>query len=160
MSSVTICQATASQADQISALALRSKAHWGYSAEFLDMCREELTYGPDDCRSGRLWVACRDETLLGFYLVSGEPPVGELAALFVDPQHIGEGVGRRLLEHAFGVALDAGFRELHLDADPDAEAFYRHHGAQRIGSSPSGSIPGRSLPRLSFALDGTGRRGA
>jgi len=37
-----------------------------------------------------------------------------------------------------------------LDADPDAEPFYLHHGARRIGEVPSGSIPGRMLPRLAF----------
>ena len=31
------------EADALSALAFRSKAYWGYGAEFLEACRSELT---------------------------------------------------------------------------------------------------------------------
>ena len=34
------------EAVYLSALALRSKAHWGYSKEFLKSCENELTYDP------------------------------------------------------------------------------------------------------------------
>jgi hypothetical protein len=36
--------ASPDEAALISSLAIRSKGHWGYSAEFLDACRDELTY--------------------------------------------------------------------------------------------------------------------
>lgn len=39
-----------------------------------------------------------------------------------------------------------------IDADPNAEPFYRAMGAVRIGATPSGSIPGRELPLLEFTL--------
>lgn len=154
LSSVTIRRAVAQEAADISALALRSKAHWGYSEEFLEMCRSELTYSPDQCASGMMWVAGRGAELLGFYLIEGEGPEGELAAMFVAPEHIGTGVGGTLLRHALEQAAIAGFHRLQLDADPGAESFYRHHGARRIGRSPSGSIPGRTLPRLVFDVVG------
>jgi len=35
-----------------------------------------------------------------------------------------------------------------IDADPNAEGFYLKMGAERVGESPSGSIPGRMLPLL------------
>jgi hypothetical protein len=35
-------------------------------------------------------------------------------------------------------------------ADPYAESFYAKYGAERIGEAPSGSIPGRFLPRMRF----------
>jgi GNAT superfamily N-acetyltransferase len=93
-----------------------------------------------------------DDGLLGFYALRGTPPHGELAALFVDLNRIGLGVGARLLHHALDSARQRGFDTLTLDADPGAEAFYVHHGAIRIGEVASGSIAGRSLPRLRFEL--------
>jgi hypothetical protein len=42
----------------------------------------------------------------------------------------------------------AGFEYLEIDAEPNAEGFYRKTGAQRIGETPSGSIPGRTLPLM------------
>jgi hypothetical protein len=40
-----------------------------------------------------------------------------------------------------------------VDADPYAAAFYRRCGAIDVGLVPSGSIPGRFLPRLRFLLE-------
>ena len=37
---------------------------------------------------------------------------------------------------------------LTLNADPSAVPFYEHVGARIVGTSPSGSIPGRELPRM------------
>ncbi len=36
----------ASEAAIISELAMRSKAHWGYSPEFVEACRAELSHTP------------------------------------------------------------------------------------------------------------------
>ncbi|UUT35550.1 GNAT family N-acetyltransferase [Microbacterium elymi] len=141
------------EAAEISALALRSKAHWGYDEAFLEACRDELTYTEDDCRSGDVIVARGDTELIGFAVVRGLGQEGELSALFVDPPRIGTGVGGALLMCAIELARGRGMTRLVIDADPGAEPFYRHAGARRIGRVPSGSIPGRFLPQLELRLD-------
>jgi hypothetical protein len=45
-----------------------------------------------------------------------------------------------------------GGRVMGVDADPFAAPFYKRMGMREIGVSPSGSIPGRFLPRLSIEL--------
>jgi GNAT superfamily N-acetyltransferase len=141
------------EAAEISALALRSKAHWGYDAEFLAACREDLTIDPAWCDGVRLIVAeSGDGDLLGYARVAGSAPVGELAGLFVDPPAIGRGVGGLLLRHAVAIAADLGFRTLEIDSDPYAEPFYRHAGAVRVGESVSTVDPTRRLPRLELAV--------
>lgn len=147
--------ARAEEAGSLSALALRSKAYWGYDAAFLEACRVELTFSPATCGSGTVWVAERTGRLLGFSALSGTPPHGELAALFVDPPAIGHGVGAALLRATLRHAYRRGFRGLELAADPGAEGFYRHHGAERLGTVASGSIPGRRLPLMRFTLVAT-----
>jgi GNAT superfamily N-acetyltransferase len=136
----------------ISALALRSKAHWGYTAAFLAACRDELTFDEATCGSGLMHVATEDGIIRGFNLVGGAPPEGELRALFVEPDAIGTGCGKMLLADALEAAREAGCTRVTLDADPGAEGFYRRFGARRIGSTPSGSIAGRMLPHLVFDL--------
>lgn len=140
------------EADQISALALRSKGYWGYSQEFLDACRDELTYTADVCGSGDVVVAESRGEVVGFFVLHGTGPVGELDALFVDPSAVGSGLGRRLLTTALEQARDRGYDAVQLAADPGAESFYVHHGARRTGEVPSGSIPGRTLPVMEFRL--------
>lgn len=145
----TIRRARPDEAGAVSALALRSKAHWGYDEDFLEACRAELTYGPDRLRSEPFYVAEeQDGDLAGFYRLSGTPPEGELAALFVDPPRIGTGLGGRLLRHAVARAQRQGMEVLWLEADPGAEPFYAHAGFVTVGVSPSGSVPGRVLPRM------------
>ena len=45
----TVRAARPAEAEAISALALRSKAHWGYDPAFLEACREDLTIDPAWC---------------------------------------------------------------------------------------------------------------
>jgi GNAT superfamily N-acetyltransferase len=138
------------EAAVLSALALRSKAHWGYDEAFLDACRDELTLSAGDVVAARVTLAESDGVLAGFVALAGEPPEGDLSHLFVDPPLIGTGVGRRLFAAAVATARSDGFTSFTVDADPGAEDFYLRMGALRVGSSPSGSIPGRFLPRLRF----------
>lgn len=136
------------EAAALSELALRSKGHWGYDADFLESCRAELTMSPDDVTARRTVVAEVDGRPVGFYTLEGDPPVGELGQMFVDPAHIGGGIGRRLWQHAVATAEEVGMTGFTIDADPFAEPFYLAMGAVRIGSTPSESIPGRELPLL------------
>jgi GNAT superfamily N-acetyltransferase len=149
----TIRAARGDDAGPLSALALRSKGHWGYSAEFLEACRAELTYSEADCLSGDLYVAESDSVLAGFFLLRGGAPDGELQAIFVDPPWIGQGLGGVLIDHALELARSRGITRVSVDSDPGAEPFYLHHGARRVGEVASGSIPGRVLPQLLFEID-------
>src|SRR5262245_22156597 len=98
-----------------------------------------------DIRAGRRWSDRRSPQ-------REVSPVAELSLLFVEPTHIGTGVGRRLFEHAAATARTAGFDGFTIDADPYAEDFYRAMGAIRTGVAPSSVRPGRELPRLTFTV--------
>ncbi|MFF7455032.1 GNAT family N-acetyltransferase [Kitasatospora sp. NPDC008115] len=142
-----------SEAAALSALALRSKAHWGYDAAFIEACRAELTLDPGRIESDRTAVAEDDDgRVLGFITLTGAPPQGALGMLFVEPAAIGSGIGRRLVEHLRAEATALGFDRITVEADPNAEPFYRAMGAVRTGTAPSGSIPGRELPFLTMDL--------
>jgi len=133
----------------LSELALRSKSHWGYEPDFLDACREELRLRPGDFDRLVVRVAENDDgRIAGFYAI-GEADEGdpEVRFFFVDLPFIGTGVGRRLCDDLVEIARETGFRTLMIDADPGAAAFYERMGAERAGEVPSGSVPGRLLPR-------------
>jgi GNAT superfamily N-acetyltransferase len=135
------------EADALSALALASKGHWGYDQDFLDACRDELTV--DEADLPRIVVAETDRPV-GWYSLRGTPPDGELDNLWVHPSAIGTGIGRGLWEHAVRSARDMGMSCLRIEADPQAEGFYRAMGAGRVGDAPSGSIAGRIIPLMRF----------
>ena len=66
----------------LSALALRSKASWGYTADFLARCASELTLSPEDV--SHAFVLETAEGVQGFYALSPlDAPRVELEFLFV-----------------------------------------------------------------------------
>jgi GNAT superfamily N-acetyltransferase len=144
----TLRRARPDEAGVLSDLALAGKAYWGYGEAFLEAVRDELTFSPDDVAARHVVVAELDGAVAGFYSLVGEPPHGVLDDMWISPDRIGTGLGRVLWEHAMAAAAAAGFEHLDIDAEPYAEGFYLRMGAERIGESPSGSIPGRMLPQL------------
>lgn len=153
MEPLQIRPALPSEAATISELAVRSKAHWGYDEAFLAACRDELATTAAECDGTHVQIAERDGAVVGYYKLAADgSTIGELADLFVDPPAIGTGVGGQLLRHAVEVARTLHLEVLTIDADPNAESFYRHAGAVRVGSVPSGSVAGRELPRLELRL--------
>lgn len=152
MSAVNLRPAHAAEAAKLSDLAMRSKAYWGYDPAFLAACRDELTVAPQACDGVHVLAAEQDGVLVGYYQLTGEPPDGELAALFVDPATIGRGIGGELIAHARGHAYHLGYRMLTIESDPHAEPFYIHAGARRVGETPSGSIADRVLPTLELPV--------
>ncbi|CAM3880991.1 GNAT family N-acetyltransferase [Kibdelosporangium persicum] len=148
MSKIVLRAARPGEAAALGELALRSKAHWGYDRDFLDACRAELSFRLRDVVERGIVVAAEGDRLLGFYSVEGRAPEGELAHMWLEPSEIGKGLGKRLWRHAMESARAAGFTVLTIDAEPAAEGFYLAMGAVKVGETPSGSIPGRVLPRL------------
>ena len=147
-----IRRAHPSEADALSELAVRSKAHWGYDAAFMARCREALRVEPANIRRYPYYVAERDGALIGFY---GFEPEGDhvgLAFFFVAPEAIGSGLGRALLDHAKECARAQGHDELIAVADPNAAAFYERMGGKPAGATPSEVDPARPLPVLRFPL--------
>jgi GNAT superfamily N-acetyltransferase len=149
---VRLRRAIPDEAADLTALALRSKAYWGYDEEFMDACRAELTVKATDVDRLRITVVEAVGRIVGFFGLAGEPPEADLAFMFVDPESIGQGVGRRLWEHAVTTARALGFEHITIESDPGAEPFYRRMGAVAVGSAPSRSIPGRLLPQLHFEV--------
>ena len=148
-----IRRAYPAEADVLSALALRSKAHWGYDADFLAACRDDLTLSPDDIANSKVYVIDGADGPSGYYrLVLQDDGVAELDALFVEPAAMGQGVGRRLWRHAVATAGNLGCSEMIWQSDPQAEGFYLAMGAQREGASESTVMPGRMLPLMRCRL--------
>ena len=151
----TIRPAVPDDAAALTGLAMRSKAYWGYPPGFMERCRAELTVSPADVLDERFdyRLAEQDTMTLGFYALETLPGDDvELEALFVEPAHIGSGVGRLLMQHALATVAKTGARRLRIQGDPHAAAFYEAAGATRIGDLESHSIPGRLLPLYEIRL--------
>jgi len=131
-------------------IAFAAKAHWGYSAEQLRAWRADLTIPPESVFVRPVCVAEEDGKPVGYAQVAIDKQPWELDALWVHPDHMGKGIGKALLAWAKELAASGGQSELAIDADPNAERFYRACGAVFIGSVPApiAGNPHRVRPQL------------
>lgn len=130
---VKVRAARAAEAEALTGLVMRSKAHWGYDAGFLSAWAEELRIRADDVTTRRIVVAENGRgEVLGLASLEGTPPLASLGLLFVEPSAIGQGVGRLLYRDVLRWAVELGVRRLVIDSDPHAAGFYRAMGAVAV----------------------------
>ena len=121
------------EAASLTALCVRSKAHWGYDTAFMKLSAAALVVKEDDIAAGRVLVAVDDaDRVIGMACVLPEGDTADLDALFVDLPAIGSGAGRALFDAAVSLARRQGARRMTILADPNAAAFYERMGYRKI----------------------------
>ena len=126
------------------ALTGRSCLYWGYEPEFLDWEPESIAVTPELLASAVAWVLEENGRPLGYYALTGPPDRLSLDKLFVEPDRIGTGCGKRLWRHAMDTTRSLGATELPFAADPNAAPFYLAMGAIWEGEQAT-SRPGWNL---------------
>lgn len=147
--SVKIREAQPEEAAKLTEIAHDAKRFWGYPESWIKHWQAELTISPELIAGTDVFVAERDEQLLGFYALSPAGDQLELEHLWVRPEHVGTGVGKELFVHAMQRAAQQNFKQVNITADPNAAGFYQKMGAINSGEVVS-EVEGqpRVLPRL------------
>jgi GNAT superfamily N-acetyltransferase len=157
MTMISIRTAKPGEGKSLTALCMRSKAHWGYDAAFMRKCAAALLVSEASIAAGRVLVATDDAgRTIGTVSVAHDDDGPELALMFVDPPAIGSGAGRTLFEAAVRLARRLGYRRMTILADPNAAPFYERMGARFVRNAPSDAIPGRTLPLYEYDLTAEG----
>lgn len=132
----------------LSELAMEAKARWGYDDGFMEMCRDELTITHRRIGRERIRVAELNGVVAGFASMKVGEGKADVEDLFVSPRFVGIGIGHLLADDFLQYARRHGIRLVHVEADPNAAAFYERVGFNLCGEVPSGSVPGRMLPLM------------
>lgn len=148
--------AVASEAETLDRIALAAKAHWGYSDQDMERWRPELQTSAASIGAWPTFVAEAEGTAIAFAQLDPTRDPWELVSLWVQPEHMGLGIGRQLLRKALTSAASAGQRCIVIDSDPNALGFYVACGARQIGSVPAPLLgkPDRIRPQLELATRG------
>ena len=89
------------------------------------------------------YVATIDGMVVGTGMI--DLASGKIDAVFVLPDHMGQGIGRALVNHLERMAADAGLDAIHLESTLNAAPFYRALGFEGEAVSTYHSTLGVSL---------------
>ncbi|HEV3455519.1 MAG TPA: GNAT family N-acetyltransferase [Thermoanaerobaculia bacterium] len=166
-----IVRAAPELAESLTRIALAAKRYWQYPERWIQIWTPILTFTPEYVAANPTYVAVADGSPAGFYalVLSPDGSRAQLDHLWLSPEWIGRGLGRTLFEHAAATARELGAAAIDIEAEPNAEPFYRHMGARRTGER-TGRIEDqpRVLPLMELdlvgrpagGLGGVGGRGA
>ncbi|MFV5174647.1 GNAT family N-acetyltransferase [Bacillus cereus] len=143
-----IREALLSEANELSELALQSKATWDYSEEFILACKEDLTITEEYIKNNFLYVLENDNVKIGFFSFLRNDKA--LDFLYIHPDYKGKGYGKILWEYVIEKVNELGLKSFTIDSDPNAKGYYLKMGAQLIGETPSTVFKGRVLPLLKY----------
>ena len=148
-----IVQAKPDDAAALTDIAFAAKRYWGYPERWIEGWRDVLTVPPEFIASHETYAAILGNCPVGFYTLGRKDGRLDLLHLWVSPDAMGRGIGRSLFIHAVERTRELGCLQLEIESDPNAEGFYLHMGAHRVGSAIK-ELDGqrRELPVLVYEI--------
>ena len=132
---ITVRTAVAADQKALEALQWRASLNNPGDREALLAHPEAIALPSQHIESGHVFVAEADGAIQGFAaIVPRSDGDWELDALFVEPEHWRQGIGRHLVEHVCLHAKASCANELHVIGNPHAQAFYAASGFQSLGT--------------------------
>ena len=142
-----IRDAAPGEKDALEALQLRASLVWEEYREQLRAHPDAIELPAEAIAAGRVRVALHDGGVAGFSVVTDiRDGACELDGLFVEPELMGRGIGRELVDDA--VARAHAATRLDVIANPRAVGFY-----EKLGFRHAGEVPTRFGPGLRMHLD-------
>lgn len=139
-------------AKDLTELTIRSKSHWNYGKEQIEKWKDELTVTERYIEENQIYKLTVDNLLIGFYAYQPENETDiKLNFLFVEPEFIGKGYGKILMNDFLKRIRNSKYKRVILDADPNTEKFYSGLGFRIIGKLKS-SIKDRFLPIMELEI--------
>lgn len=129
-----IISATACDATPLDEIALKAKRHWHYPEPWIESWRNDLSVRPESFSAECVFKAVVRNRVTGFYALFEDGGSLQLEHLWVLPEAMGKGIGRRLFQHSLLQAGTLGHSSILIESDPNAEGFYLRMGARRTGT--------------------------
>lgn len=145
-SAASILRASARDSIVLTDITRKSKAHWEYGDEQMELWADELTVPEEYIDEFETYKVVVEGEIVGYYsFIHTDPDTILLDNMFVLPAYIGKGYGRTMMEHFLLRVEELGMHKIILDADPHAEKFYQRFGFEVIEKYES-SVKGRYIP--------------
>lgn len=116
-------------ADELSALAIRSKRHWGYSKEAMELWNVNLTITEDFLKSHTVIKAMLENEIVGFFALEEIKPVTRIAQYWIDTPYMRKGYGSAMYKYLKEFLRQRGVQKATVVLDPNGLQFFENKGA-------------------------------
>lgn len=125
-------QATAADREDLSNLAVRSKRHWGYSKEAMELWSENLTLTEDYINSHTVIKAVLEEEPVGFFSLEEIKPTTRIGHFWIDTPYLRKGYGSFLFRFMMNFLKEKSVENATLVIDPNTQKFFEKKGGKVI----------------------------
>ncbi|HUH35478.1 MAG TPA: GNAT family N-acetyltransferase [Moheibacter sp.] len=122
--------ATPNDAEDLSNLAKRSKRHWGYSKEAMELWNQSLTITEDFLKNHTVIKATLEDEIVGFFALEKIQPTTRIAQYWVDTPYMRKGYGSAMFKYAQNYLKDNEVQAVTLVLDPNGLNFFKKRGAK------------------------------
>jgi N-acetylglutamate synthase-like GNAT family acetyltransferase len=132
--------ANRSDLDALNKISVASKSYWGYPQDWMDKWLPDLQLTENDFSVQSIFKLEVGKSIIGFCAIQENKSNYEIMHLWVLPDHIGKGYGALLLNESLKKSVTQ-IKDIIVEADPNAEAFYARQGFStfdKIASYPKG----------------------
>ncbi len=139
-------------ASELTQLTIRSKDYWNYGAKQIEEWRDDLTIKPKYIDENQVFKLIISNKLIGFYAFQPENKKNvKLNFLFVEPEFIGKGYGKLLMNNFLERIRKMDYKKVTLDSDPNAVEFYERIGFRIVGKLKT-KVKDRFLPIMEMDI--------
>ena len=136
-------------------LTIHSKSYWGYSLEQIAQWKDDLTISVEYINQAEVYKLINENQLVGYYsYLELDNKKVKLDNIFLEPDFIGKGYGKVMMNHFIQHVKDKGYERIELESEPNAEKFYQNLGFKVIGRLES-SIKNRFLQIMELEIKPT-----
>lgn len=145
-----IKRAVAIDSKRLTEIAWLSKSHWNYPKEWMELWRKGLTITSEIIEQNDVYkLVVEEEKIVGCCVLITEENTLWIEHLWISPNYIGHGFGKKLLQGALTQTVNSSHKNIKVISDINAEVFYQKMGFETI--SQYESVPkGRFLPVMQY----------
>lgn len=146
MNNLLVERATREDNEKLNTIAYEAKSHWGYPEDWMRMWKDDLLISKEYIEGNYVYKLLYGNEIIAFIAIEEDADCFQITHLWVSPEYMGKGVGKKLLNEVVLKVVKPGVQII-VESDPNAEEFYKKQGFvtfDRRESTPQG----RFLPLM------------
>ncbi|WBW96946.1 GNAT family N-acetyltransferase [Oceanirhabdus sp. W0125-5] len=149
---LNIRRAIIQESETLTNIAIQSEAYWGFDSDYMEQFKFTYKVTEEFIKNNPTFIIENDEKIIGFYSILINEHEVSLEYLYIDPEFIGKGYGKRLWNHMIEKCKNLAIKEIEIVTSPEAKEFYIKMGAVQTGEIQSLVKKERIIPQLTYKI--------